>query len=168
MIKKLGMISILTAALFAGVIEEGIAQAKKGHNQEALALFEQACNEENLAQGCYYSAQAYGKGTVVAKDTQKSLDYYQKSCDLGYSNACMVVGSAYYYGFGIKKDYTKAEKILTQACNAGDANGCFLVGSMYDLGQGVQRNTQKALKLYTNACKYGSKKGCEYQKQMEQ
>ncbi len=166
MIKKIGIISILATTLFAGLIEEGIAQAKQGHNKKALALFEKSCNEEKLAKGCYYSAQAYGKGTVVAKDTKKSLDYYQKSCDLQYTDACMVVGSAYYYGFGAKKDYLKAKKTLSQACDAGDANGCFLVGYMYDLGQGVARDTQKALKFYTNACNYGSKKGCEYQKQM--
>ena len=166
MIKTIVTVSILVSVLFAGLIEDGITQAKKGNNAQALTLFEKACNETKIAQGCYYSAQAYGKGTVVKKDADKSFDYYQKSCDLGYTNACMVVGSAYYYGYGAEKDYAKAEKILQQACNEGDANGCFLTGSMYDLGQGVQRDTTKAREYYTKACDYGSKKGCQYKQQM--
>jgi len=166
MIKKIVIVSALTSVMFAGLIEDGISQARKGNNTKALKLFEKACNETKTAQGCYYSAQAYGKGTVVPKDEDKSFEYYQKSCDLGYSDACMVIGSAYYYGYGAKQDYSKAEKTLSQACSEGDANGCFLVGSMYDLGQGVVRDTTKALKFYKDACNYGSKKGCEYKRQM--
>ena len=159
-------ISLLAGVLFAGLVEDGITQARKGNNVKALELFEKSCNEIKIAQGCYYSAQAYGKGTVVKKDADKSFEYYQKSCDLGYSNACMVVGSAYYYGYGAKKDYAKAKNILKQACDEGDANGCFLTGSIYDLGQGVSRDTNKALEYYTHACDYGSTKGCQYQQQM--
>jgi len=165
-IKKISIISMVVSVAFAGLVEDGIVQARQGNNTQALGLFEKACNEMKTAKGCYYSAQAYGKGTVVSKDTDKSFHYYQRACDLGYTDACMIVGSAYYYGLGAKKDYVKAEKILSQACSEGDANGCFLAGSMYDLGQGVQRDTIKALELYTHACDYGSKKGCEYKRQM--
>ena len=166
MIKTVVIFLMLVGVAFAGLVEDGIAEARKGNNTEALKLFEKSCNDTEIARGCYYAAQAYGKGTVVKKDTDKSFKYYQESCDLGYSDACMVVGSAYYYGYGAKQDYIKAEKLLGQACKTGDANGCFLVGSMYDLGQGVARDTTKALEFYKKACNYGSKKGCEYQKQM--
>ena len=160
------MVLLMSASLSAGLIEDGITQARKGNNTEALKLFEKSCNETKTAQGCYYSAQAYAKGTVVPKDTMRAFEYYEKSCDLSYTDGCMVVGSAYYYGRGTKQDYAKAEKILGQACEEGDANGCFLVGSMHDLGQGVVRDTKKALSYYTKACNYGSKKACEYQRQM--
>jgi uncharacterized protein len=167
MIKKMTLMALLMSiSLSAGLIEDGITQARKGNNSEALALFEKSCNETKTAQGCYYSAQAYGKGTVVPKDNTKAFDYYQKSCDFGYTDGCMVVGSAYYYGRGVQQDYVKAEKILAQACDEGDTNGCFLVASIYDLGQGVTRDTTKALSYYTKACDYGSKKGCEYKQQM--
>jgi TPR repeat protein len=167
MIKKLVRVALfIGVSLWAGLIEDGIAQARKGNNTQALKLFEKACADTKTAQGCFYSGQAYAKGTIVKKDIQKAFDFFNKSCELAYTDGCMVEGSAYYYGRGIKQDYAKAEKILKQACDQGEANGCFLVGSMYDLGQGMDRDATKALEYYSHACDYGSKKGCQYQKQM--
>jgi TPR repeat protein len=167
MIKKLVIVALFVGVgLSAGLIEEGVAQARKGNNTQALQLFEKSCSTTKIAQGCFYAGQAYAKGTIVKKDVQKAFDFFNKSCKLGYTDGCMVEGSSYYYGRGVEKDYIKAEKILKQACDEGDANGCFLVGSIYDLGQGMSRDITKALKYYSYACDYGSKKGCQYQKQM--
>ena len=157
---------LLGINIYAGLIEEGVAEARKGKNVEALKLFEQACLEQKVAQGCYYSAQAYAKGTVVSKDMDKAFDFYTKSCDIGYTAGCMVVGSSYYYGRSVKKDYNKAEALFQTACTLGDANGCFLLGSMYDLGQGIKRDVKQAKEFYTKACDYGSKMACKYKQQM--
>ena len=157
---------LLGINIYAGLIEDGVSEARKGKNVEALKLFKQACLEQKVAQGCFYSAQAYAKGTVVSKDMAKAFDFFTKSCDIGYTAGCMVVGSSYYYGRNIKKDYLKAQSLFSTACTQGDANGCFLLGSMYDLGQGIQRDVKQAKELYIKACDYGSKMGCKYKQQM--
>lgn len=168
MIKKIIVVMLLLGVnIYAGLIEEGIAEARKGKNVEALKLFEQACIVDKTAQGCFYSGQAYSKGTVVTKDMGKALDFFNKSCDLGYTSGCMIVGSSYYYGRNVKKDYDKAQVIFKIACNQGDANGCFLLGSMYDLGQGIKRDVIKAKQLYIKACDYGSNMACKYKQQMQ-
>ena len=157
---------LLGANLWAGLIEDGVSKARKGENVEALKLFERACLRESTAQGCFFSGQAYAKGSIVEKDLKKAFDFFSKSCDLGYTDGCMVVGSDYYYGREVKKDYVKAREIFSKACEQGDANGCFLLGSVYDLGQGVPRNIEKAKKLYSEACDYGSEMACKYTKQL--
>ncbi len=169
MIKKVLMASMLIHLnLWAGLIEDGIAQARKHNNVEALELFQKACSEEKTAQGCFFSGQAYAKGTIVEKDVSKAFSFFNESCDLGFTDGCMVMGSAYYYGREVKKDYAKAREIFSVACNQGDATGCFLLGSIYDLGQGVDRDKSKAKKVYSQACEYGSEMGCKYKNQMTQ
>ena len=158
---------LLGVNVYAGLIEDGVAQARKGNNSEALKLFEQSCVASKTAQGCFYAGQAYAKGTVVPKDIGKAFDFFSKSCDLGYPSGCMTLGSAYYYGRDVKKDYDKAQVLFQKACYVGDKNGCFLLGSMYDLGQGIQRDVKKAKELYIKACDYGSKMACKYKKQMQ-
>ena len=158
---------LLGVNIYAGLIEDGIAEAKKGRNVEALKLFEQSCVEIKTAQGCFFSGQAYAKGTIVTKDIDKAFDFFIKSCDLGYTSGCMIVGSSYYYARDVKRDYNKAQKIFKTACKQGDSNGCFLLGSMYDLGQGIKRDVKKAKQLYIKACDYGSKMACKYKQEMQ-
>lgn len=167
MIKTIVAISVaLSLNLWAGLIEDGVAQARKNNNVEALKLFEKACLTEATAQGCYFSGQAYAKGTVVKKDVQKAFDFFNKSCDLGFTDGCMIVGSSYYYGQDVEKDYMKAREIFSTACEQGDANGCFLLGSVYDLGHGVKRDVEMANEMYSQACEYGSDMGCKYKKEL--
>ena len=168
MIKKIALAVIFTGvSLSAGLIEDGIEQARKGNNTEALQLFEKACSQTKTAQGCYYSGQAYAKGTIVKKDMKKALSFYTKSCELGYTDGCMSVGSDYFYGRDVEKDLDKARIMFTKACEQGSPNGCFLLGNIYDLGRGIKRDLYKAQKRYTQACKYGSKMGCKYQKELD-
>ncbi|MFK5938286.1 MAG: tetratricopeptide repeat protein [Sulfurimonas sp.] len=167
MIKKLVMIALLVGvSLSAGLIEDGIAEARKGNNTQALKIFEKSCSDTNTAKGCFFSGQAYSHGTIVTKDTQKGFDFFIKSCDLGYTEGCMVVASAYFYGQNVDKDYVKAEESFIKACNQGEPNGCFLLASMYDLGKGVKRNKSEAKKRYSEACEYGSKMGCKYKNEL--
>jgi len=168
MIKKIVVVVLLLSInIYAGLVEDGVIEAKKGKNIEALKLFELSCLQEKIAQGCFYSGQAYAKGTIVTKDINKAFDFFSKSCDLGYTSGCMIVGSSYYYGRDVKKDYNKAQEMFQTACKQGDANGCFLLGSMYDLGQGIKRDVKKAKQFYINACGYGSEMACKYKQQMQ-
>jgi len=169
MIKRvISIVVFLGVSLSAGLVEDGISEARKGNNTQALKLFEKSCSDKKTAQGCFYAGQAYAKGTVVKKDMMKAFDFFDKSCELGYTDGCMFVGSAYFYGQDVKQDYTKAKEMLAKACQLGDNNGCFLLGSMYDLGKGVKRDQSEAKKRYSEACKYGSKMGCKYEKELTQ
>ncbi|BCD46160.1 SEL1-like repeat protein [Helicobacter suis] len=40
------------------------------------------------AEACYDLGVMYEKGEGVAKDLQKSEEYFKKACELGYKNAC--------------------------------------------------------------------------------
>ena len=155
------------ASLWAGLIENGIEQAKIGNNIQALQLFEKACSKEKMPRGCYYSGQAYEKGTIVKKDITKAFSFYDKSCELGFTDGCMTIGSSYFYGRNVKKDFNKAREMFITSCEQGSPTGCFLLGNMYDLGKGIKRDLHEAKKRYTQACEYGSKMGCKYKKELE-
>ena len=169
MIKMLVMVALFVGvSLSAGLIEDGIAQARKGNNTEALKLFEKSCSDTKTAQGCFYSGQAYTRGTIVTKDIKKAFDFFNKSCKLGYTDGCMVMGSSYFYGRDVKKDYVKAREMFITSCNQGDPTGCFLLGSIYDLGKGIKRDQHEAKKRYSEACEYGSEMGCKYKNELIQ
>ena len=153
-------------SLSAGMVEDGIAQARKGNNTQALKLFEKACFDTKTAQGCFYSGQAYTRGTIVKKDIKKAFDFFSKSCELGYTDGCMTVGSSYFYGRDVEKDFSKAREMFIKSCEQGNPTGCFLLGSIYDLGKGIKRDVGEAKKRYTQACEYGSKMGCKYKNEL--
>lgn len=84
--KKIFLIILLLNSLY-GTIQDGINLYEKGDYQKAIIVFEQLSKEGNgLSQS--YLGLMYRHGLGVKQNFQKSLDYYKKSCDNGFTIGC--------------------------------------------------------------------------------
>ncbi len=59
----------------------------KKEMKSAVEFLEKACEAEHKG-GCYYMGWIYEYGEFGKKDKSKASEYYQKSCNLGFKDAC--------------------------------------------------------------------------------
>jgi len=142
--KNIILIALLLSGLKAGILETRL----------------KACNDGN-AKKCWEVADMYSFGMGVDKaDAAKTIQYYRKSCDMGYQEGCISLGMRYILGQGIKQNYSKGIDLYKKACNLGHSDGCNNLGFMYEIGEGVKIDLATAKKFYSKACDLGSKMGC--------
>ena len=133
--KSLILLAASLCVLNAGYIKEALS-AKDDHNKLAQ-IYEDACNKEKKASGCYNLAVLYSRGDGnVKKDEAKAAMLYEKACDQNFSMACSNLGYVY-------------EK------------GCNNYAIMLAEGKGVKEDVEKAREIFTKSCKNGLKEACE-------
>ncbi len=92
------------------------------------------CDDGN-AEACYQAAETYTsrlhKSTKQEqqKEAQKVIEFYKKSCTLGYAKGCTVYGMQ--YAADTEKDSSKDDAYyFKKACEAGDETGCTMLKMM--------------------------------------
>lgn len=132
--------------------------------------------------------QPYDEGVQLFNSGQrdKAQEYFEKSCNLGYAEACMQ------RGYNNVKNYEVELKYYKRACELKLANGCFFVyqrlypkgkkaeafsylqeayklepqkyavvlGGAYKEGRGIKKDLTKAREIFEEACKDGVGTGC--------
>lgn len=121
--KSLVLLAASLCVLNAGYIKEALS-AKDDHNKLAQ-IYEDACNKEKKASGCYNLAVLYSRGDGnVKKDETKAAMLYEKACEQNFSMACSNLGYVYENGKGVKEDVEKAREIFTKSCKNGLKEAC--------------------------------------------
>ena len=121
--KSLVLLAASLCVLNAGYIKEALS-AKDDHNKLAQ-IYEDACDKEKKASGCYNLAVLYSRGDGnVKKDEAKAAMLYEKACDQNFSMACSNLGYVYEKGKGVKEDVEKAREIFTKSCKNGLKEAC--------------------------------------------
>lgn len=121
--KSLVLLVASLCVLNAGYIKEALS-AKDDHNKLAQ-IYEDACDKEKKASGCYNLAVLYSRGDGnVKKDEAKAAMLYEKACDQNFSMACSNLGYVYENGKGVKEDVEKAREIFTKSCKNGLKEAC--------------------------------------------
>ena len=121
--KSLVLLAASLCVLNAGYIKEAL-NAKDDHNKLAQ-IYEDACDKEKKASGCYNLAVLYSRGDGnVKKDEAKAAMLYEKACDQNFSMACSNLGYVYEKGKGVKEDVEKAREIFTKSCKNGLKEAC--------------------------------------------
>lgn len=91
-------------------------------------------------------AQAYRNG-----DYQTAQKLYEKSAELGNSQALCNLGYIYAYGRVGQQDFEQAYYYFEQASLLGNANASYKLGDCYHLGQFVKQNDDIAFLYYQRA-----------------
>ena len=121
--KSLVLLVASLCVLNAGYIKEALS-AKDDHNKLAQ-IYEDACEKEKKASGCYNLAVLYSRGDGnVKKDEAKAAMLYEKACDQNFYMACSNLGYVYEKGKGVKEDVEKAREIFTKSCKNGLKEAC--------------------------------------------
>jgi TPR repeat protein len=110
--------------------------------------FIKACNEKN-AESCLFLARYYGKELKPIK----TIEYYQKACDLNEMRSCNVLGVSQIYN----DDLYEARKYFVKACEASFTMGCYNLGWV----EAQWQNYVAADKYYKIACDNKLKEACE-------
>jgi uncharacterized caspase-like protein len=76
----------------------------------------------------------YADGRGVAKDDAKSLDYEEKSIEMGNPNALRLVAIHYFNGAGVARDYQMAAQYFQQAIDVGDGFSMKFLANMIEGG----------------------------------
>jgi TPR repeat protein len=130
---------------------------------QAAARYQRSCDAGNPLD-CIHLAEAYGAGTGVTKDENKSsallmqaTGMYQKSCDAGDATACFKAGNMW-MKYGDNSD--SANPLYRKACDGGNSTACLDLGVAYEFGYSVPKDNDQAAGFYQRACNGGHASGC--------
>ena len=138
---------------------------KQNYNQIARSL-RRSCNIWGDASACTNLGTMYALGLGVDQDFSEAAELYQEACDLGDSNACLVLGTIYdlYYTVeGLGLNYAQLALLFQNDCSKGDGIACFGLGLAYALGLGVDQDFFEAAEYFQRACYLGYEEGCTAQ-----
>jgi TPR repeat protein len=141
-------------------------------NASDLPYFDDAMDKCNRNDGkaCYTVGGAYDDLGIspyknvdrIPIDYYKAKFYYDKACNLGYSDGCESAA----FLIEMKKltfvDYFESNNYHRKACSMGNADGCASLGVNYNEGFGVKQSYEMANKYYYHSCKMGSSIGCYF------
>lgn len=132
----------LFAVLLAACEENPVPDdpANQAHYTQCEAGNAESC----FRLGQYHQAKGNPKNTIKA---------YQRSCDLGYVQACQAGGHFLVYERGIPPDYEQVARLFRKGCDGNIMQSCTELAWLYQHGQrGISKNVAKAARLYRKAC----------------
>ena len=133
----------------------------KKNYEKSFELFKKASevkDKEVKRKGLYSVGTFYYLGDVVNKDYKKAVEYFEKSAELGLSDAYNYLGIAYEYGEGVKKNYAKAFFNYNKAAELKNMYGLYNVARCYEFGLAIKKNINEAIKYYILSGKHGYSK----------
>ncbi|MFA6137697.1 MAG: tetratricopeptide repeat protein [Sulfurimonas sp.] len=120
----ISIVLLLSVNLFAGLVEEGLAQYSSGNKKEAIVLYTKACDGGNM-HACINLGLLYGSGDGVKQDTKKAKELFVEACKVRYSEGCFYLGILYKQGSdGVKQNKRRAQMAFDRACKIGYQRGC--------------------------------------------
>ena len=160
--KMLFLSAFVSIQLYGGVVEDGIKAANSGDEKKAIALFQQACKEQQ-AFGCYDLA-------VTLKDKEQKRNYFtkakklfEKGCQANRVMECNALGIMYGRMVGVALDINRSIAYFKKACDGGAGYGCVNAGAMLEqLYDYAQKGYNLSTQYYKKACEMKVGEGCYY------
>ena len=117
------------------------------------------CNDK--ASDCFSLASGYSNGTFgLAKDGNTGIALYQRACEGGELNGCVMVLNLVYSGTnGATKDKPRAKAMARSTCGRGSATACFSLGSVMEPKPDAKQYAEEQL---AKQCDAGDANGCHY------
>ncbi len=132
------------------------------HPEESMKTFEKLCYQNNLARACSNLAYFYESPIgSLNRNSQKSLESYQKACDLKDGIACNNLANIYIEGIGgvpINLDF--AVMRLKESCQYDYAPACYRLSMITIKGKLLANNPVEATRLMKKGCDLGDVISC--------
>lgn len=119
--------------------------------QLGLAKLGSACNGF-VGFACARIGNHYWHGVGLPQDEEKSADYHERACELGFGSSCVSFSTALATGKGRKQDAASAFKYVQRACSLDKKEGCYALGLSYLYGQITPKNEDAARQQLQVAC----------------
>ncbi len=153
---KLLFTLLLTVAVSAYGQSMSLSSAEQGAEENLAQLKKHA--ESGDANAQYDLAWMYdtgGDNKILAKDTHKAAEWYEKAATQGHARAQAGLGLLYINGDGVPKDYVKGVDWLQKASAQGNADAQLNLGWLYRDNKGIPKDAAKALEWWRNAAERG-------------
>lgn len=142
-------------------------------------------SEINDMDGLFLLGCCYNTGIDFIPDMDKTIEYYEKSAEMGYTRAMNALGDVledgekafeyyekasekndpdgknnlgycYTVGFGVEQDITRGLKLLEEAGEAGSSAAYSNLGYIYENGyDAIEKDANKAIEYYSKAAELG-------------
>ncbi len=131
-----------------------------GRHAEAIALLDRGCAAGH-AVACSNLAGVFRGGIGGGpRDPGRSVGLYERSCRLGFGEACTAVGTMLAEGTAVPADPPRALAMFELGCARRDAYACFTAGMFREAGRGGPRDPRSAVTSFASACELGHASGC--------
>lgn len=109
-------------------------------------------------EACYLAALILNNRSCTRKNDDLALEFFEKSCSLGYAKGCIFMGQAYSLT-SLDEKHAKIKTYYERACEL-DAKFCDDYGLLYFYGEGVKKDELAAKEYFKKSCDAGNPAGC--------
>ena len=102
----------------------------------------------------------YLNGHVSIQDTNKAIEWYEKSAAQNNVKTMVALGNLYLTNPKVKQDYVKAREWFEKGAAFDDKWCLNRLGEIYEKGKGVEVDMAKALEYFKRACELKDSTGC--------
>ncbi len=111
-----------------------VASGRGGQSRDstkAVTLWRQACTgAQSNAESCANLGGAYLRGSGVAKDDLRAVQYFSQACEGSYAPGCTSLAAAWESGTSVTaKSVTRATEFYKRGCAGGDQRACAWVAA---------------------------------------
>ena len=123
-------------------------QAGVSDERGALALLRRTCQGDDGAVACLALGDLLERGVagVAAADPQQAVALYERACELGDAQGCVLLGRRL-------GDMEQAAALYERACGADEPAGCLLAGRARLEGRGVPVDVGLAAERFERGCR---------------
>jgi len=153
---KLLVTLLFTVALSAHgqSMSQSPADQEAEENLAQLKMFAES-GDANAQYDLAWMYDTGGDNKILAKDTRKAAEWYEKAALQGHAKAQAGLGMLYVNGEGVPKDYVKGVDWLQKASAQGNADAQLNLGWLYRDGKGIPKDSAKAVEWWQNAADRG-------------
>jgi len=150
------VLTALTAAAFAGPVEDGNAAYQRGDYRTAVKVLQPLVDQGN-ADAQDILAIMYYVGQGVPQNRAEAIRLYRLAAEQGNVHAQDALGFAYQNGVGVQRDVSEAAKWFRKAADQDNLDAQFNLGEMYELGNGVPQDYVLAYMWFTLVASHGTR-----------
>lgn len=120
----ISILLLLSLDLSADLVDDGLAEYKKGNATLASEHYAKACENGNTT-GCVRLGVLYFTGDGVEENPKKAKKLFAKACKKSNALGCYHVGTLYKRGAdGIERNFRKARMFYARGCKIGLSKSC--------------------------------------------
>ncbi len=155
-VRFLGNIGVHTRLTFREEAERSLKALFKVMQWYGSSDHRLIADENLLADVQFCVAVCYEVGTGTEPDTDKQIEWLEKSCENGSPFALRDLGLIYFYGKIRAQDFKKAAALFKEAVNKGSVDAEYILGFMYMNSYGLNRDAKAAYDLFVSAASKGN------------
>jgi len=120
----------LMLSFVSAKVDNNVTKRIENNETKKVQELKSSCKDANST-ACFLVGMAYAKGEDVAKDADKSFEFFHKSCDLNATTICVRLANTYENRESVRYDVNRSIELYEKACKLKEARACDALGYLY-------------------------------------